>query len=90
MPPTVVGQIDDIRHRALTQRIELAFIGSQAVAVLDARVAILDDLSRAMEAAGASTADIDELITQWRLGDIDRCTDLLAAIHHLIGDCLGL
>lgn len=90
MPPTPVGQLDDARNRALTQRIELAFTANQLVALLDARATLLRDLQHAIHDAGAAHVEWADLVALWHLDDIDRVTDLLAAIHHLLAEHLGL
>ena len=90
MPPTPVGQLDDARNRALTQRIELAFTANQLVALLDARASLLRDLQRAVHEAGAIHIEWADLVALWHLDDVDRVTDLLASLHHLIGEHLGL
>lgn len=90
MPPTPVGQLDDARNRALTQRIELAFTANQLVALLDARATLLRDLHRVIHEADVIHVEWADLVALWHLGDVDRVTDLLAALHHLIGEHLGL
>ena len=90
MPPTPVGQLDDARNRALTQRIELAFTANQLVTLLDARAALLRDLHRVIHGAGATHVEWADLVALWHLDDVDRVTDLLAALHHLIGEHVGL
>jgi hypothetical protein len=89
-PPTPVGFLNDARNRAANQRIELAFLATQVAHLIDARATLRGDIAAAAAEAELGHLDWADLADLWRLADVDRGTDNLAAIHLLIERALGI
>ena len=89
-PPTPVGILDDARNRAANQRIELAYVATQLAHLIDARTALHNDIADAVTEAELNHLDWADVANLWRLSDVDRGTDNLAAIHLLIERALGI
>lgn len=89
-PSTPVEMLRDARFRAGHQRRLLAFLATEVSHLIDARAQLHRDIADAAAALELGHLDWHDLADLHHLHDVDRSTDVLAALHHLIERALGI
>ncbi len=90
MPSTPVEMLRDARFRAAHQRRMLTFLATEISHLIDARADVHRDIAGAVAELGQGHLDWADVADLHHLQDVDRCTDVFAALHHLIERALGI